>query len=37
MLWFYLSGLAILIGAEVNGVIEHARRDAALAAAPPGP
>jgi membrane protein len=37
MLWFYLSGLAILIGAEVNGVIEHARRDAALAEAPPGP
>jgi membrane protein len=27
MLWFYLGGLAILIGAELNGVIEHARRD----------
>lgn len=24
MLWFYISGLAILIGAELNGVIEHA-------------
>jgi membrane protein len=26
MLWFYVSSLAILIGAEVNGVLEHARR-----------
>jgi membrane protein len=26
MLWFYISGLAILIGAELNGVIEHAWR-----------
>ena len=26
MLWFYLSGLAILIGAELNGVIEEASR-----------
>ena len=26
MLWFYLSGLAILIGAELNGVIEDASR-----------
>ena len=26
LLWFYVSGLAILIGAELNGVIEHARR-----------
>jgi membrane protein len=24
LLWFYLSGLAILIGAEMNAVIEHA-------------
>ena len=24
LLWFYLSGLAILIGAEVNAEIEHA-------------
>jgi membrane protein len=30
MLWLYLSGLAILIGAEVNGVVE------ARAAARPG-
>jgi membrane protein len=27
MLWFYLGGLAILVGAEINGVIEHALRD----------
>jgi membrane protein len=26
MLWFYVSGLAILIGAELNGVIEEAHR-----------
>ena len=26
MVWFYVSSLAILIGAEVNGVLEHARR-----------
>jgi membrane protein len=26
MLWFYVSGLAILIGAELNGVIEEAKR-----------
>lgn len=24
MLWFYISGLAILIGAEMNAEIEHA-------------
>jgi hypothetical protein len=24
LLWFYLSGLAMLIGAEMNAVIEHA-------------
>ena len=24
LLWFYVSGLAILIGAELNGVIDHA-------------
>jgi membrane protein len=24
MLWFYISGLVILIGAEMNAVIEHA-------------
>jgi uncharacterized BrkB/YihY/UPF0761 family membrane protein len=29
MLWFYLGGLAILVGAEVNGVIEQARREQA--------
>jgi membrane protein len=34
MLWFYLGGLAILVGAEVNGVIEQARRETAVAAAP---
>lgn len=28
MLWFYVSSLAILIGAELNGVIEDARRSA---------
>ena len=37
MLWFYLSGMAILIGAELNGVIEQARRAEALASGPPGP
>jgi membrane protein len=26
MLWFYISGLAILVGAELNGVIEDASR-----------
>ena len=26
MLWFYVSSIAILIGAEVNGVIEDAWR-----------
>jgi membrane protein len=26
MLWFYVSSIAILIGAELNGVIEDARR-----------
>jgi membrane protein len=26
MMWFYVSGLALLVGAEVNAVIEHARR-----------
>jgi membrane protein len=34
MLWFYVSGLAILIGAELNGVIEHARREHADRSAP---
>ena len=29
MLWFYLSSLAVLIGAELNGVIEHASRSSA--------
>jgi membrane protein len=27
MLWFYVSSLAILVGAELNGVLEHAWRD----------
>ena len=27
LLWFYVSSFAILIGAELNGVIEHARRE----------
>jgi membrane protein len=27
LLWFYVSGFAILIGAELNGVIEHARQN----------
>ena len=26
MLWFYVSGVALLIGAELNAVIEQARR-----------
>ena len=29
MLWFYLSSLAVLIGAELNAVIEHASRSTA--------
>ena len=37
MLWFYVSGLAILIGAEVNGVIESARRHEASRTARPRP
>mgnify|MGYP003580781195 CR=1 FL=1 len=28
MLWFYVSGIALLIGAELNGVIEHEPRSA---------
>ena len=36
MLWFYVSGLTILIGAELNGVIEHAAVDP-LAAGPAPP
>lgn len=35
MLWFYVSSLAILIGAELNGVIENERRPATTAAAAP--
>ena len=27
LLWFYLSGLAILIGAQLNAPIEHASED----------
>jgi len=26
MLWFYISGLAILVGAEINSELEHASR-----------
>jgi membrane protein len=33
MLWFYVSSLAILIGAELNGVLEHERLAAPLAQA----
>jgi uncharacterized BrkB/YihY/UPF0761 family membrane protein len=29
MLWFYISSLAVLVGAELNGVIEDAWRSAA--------
>ncbi len=32
LLWCYVSGLAILVGAELNGVLEQAWR----AAPPPG-
>lgn len=31
LLWFYVSGFAILIGAELNAVLEHASRDHARA------
>jgi membrane protein len=34
MLWFYVLGVAILIGAEVNGVIEEAWRGANTESAP---
>jgi len=27
LLWFYTVALALLVGAEINGVIEHARPD----------
>jgi membrane protein len=33
LLWFYVSGITILIGAELNGTIEHAQVDP-LAAEP---
>jgi membrane protein len=33
MLWFYVSGLAILVGAELNAVIEHADKEAGSTAA----
>jgi membrane protein len=32
MMWFYVSSLAILIGAELNGVIQHEQRQPTLAA-----
>jgi membrane protein len=32
MLWFYVSSLAILIGAELNGVLEHTGREQSGAA-----
>jgi membrane protein len=34
MLWFYVGGLAILIGAELNGVIENASRSRPSAPTP---
>jgi uncharacterized BrkB/YihY/UPF0761 family membrane protein len=32
MLWFYLSGLAIIVGAELNSEIKHTRREASESA-----
>jgi membrane protein len=37
LLWFYVSSLAILVGAELNGVIEQAWRRAAAAGSSGGP
>jgi uncharacterized BrkB/YihY/UPF0761 family membrane protein len=34
MLWFYFSGVTILIGAELNGVVEQRIHSAADDAAP---
>jgi membrane protein len=34
MLWFYVSGLAVLVGAELNGVIEAAWSERRQAAQP---
>jgi membrane protein len=31
LLWFYLSSFAILVGAELNGVLDEARRQAPIA------